>query len=100
MVQASGAGEGEQFLIRKQTMIVKNTKSIDEVYRRDAKVSMPDCNRDLFSANNHKNLLNSIIADILKAYLSLIMPSLSYQNILNEKSIITLCSSFVPHKSN
>lgn len=40
MVQASG--EGEQFLIRKQTMIVKNTKTIDEVYRRDAKVSKPN----------------------------------------------------------
>lgn len=35
MVQAGG--DQENFLIRKQTMIVKNTKNIDEVYRRDAK---------------------------------------------------------------
>ena len=39
MVQAQGA-EGDSFLIRKQTMIVKNTKTIDEVYRRDTKVSI------------------------------------------------------------
>lgn len=31
--------EGQDFIIRKQTMIVKNNKTIDEVYRRDAKVS-------------------------------------------------------------
>ena len=37
MVQADGG----DFLIRKQTMIVKNTKTIDQVYRRDAKVSSP-----------------------------------------------------------
>ena len=40
MVQAQGAEGENTFLIRKQTMIVKNTKTIDEVYRRDAKVSI------------------------------------------------------------
>jgi len=37
MVQASDAGA--DFLIRKSTFIVKNTRSIDEVYLREKKVS-------------------------------------------------------------
>ena len=37
MVEANGGGGG--FVIRKQTMIVKNERSIDDVYQRESKVS-------------------------------------------------------------
>ena len=33
-------GSGDQMIIRKETLILKNTKSIDEIYERDSKVSI------------------------------------------------------------
>ena len=32
-------GSGDQMIIRKENLILKNTKSIDEIYERDSKVS-------------------------------------------------------------